>query len=130
MGALLKPETFLVLGLPIGSFLAASFPKKSPACDTSTPRSAPWPASTGTPSGRLPDPLRRPAGRRLRQQPHHLGHHAALLSGMIFGAGVFASGIFTAKMIRKAADMSFIYALLIGVAMGFLIQRVGASSQA
>ena len=103
MGALLKPETFLVIGLPIGGFLGAKLSgRKSPACEYVH-------ASERTPGRRYWDAFLGGVlilfGARLAggcTSGHIISGITQLsLSGMIFGAGVFASGIFTAKMIRK-----------------------------
>lgn len=105
MGALLKPETFLVIGLPIGGFLGAKLSgKKSPACEyvhasERTVGRRYWDAFLG---GFLILFGARLAGGCT--SGHIISGITQLsLSGMIFGAGVFASGIFTAKMIRKVA---------------------------
>jgi hypothetical protein len=105
MGSFLKAETFLVLGLPIGGFLASRLSgRKAPACE-------------------MVHAMERSTGRRYLDaflggvlilfgarlaggctSGHIISGITQLsLSGMIFGAGVFASGIFTAKMIRKGA---------------------------
>ncbi len=104
MGALLKPETYLVLGLPLGGFLAARFGRaaKAPACE-------------------LVHAMERSTGIRYRDAfiggflivfgarlaggctSGHIisGIMQLSISGLIFGAAVFASGIATAKLIRS-----------------------------
>lgn len=104
VGALLKPETFLVLGLPIGGFIGARISgRKAPACE-------------------MVHAMERSTGRRYLDA--FLGGFLILfgarlaggctsghiisgimqlsVSGMVFGAGVFAAGIVTAKLIRRA----------------------------
>ena len=104
MGALLKPETYLVLGLPIGGFLAARLGRtaKAPACE-------------------MVHAMERSTGLRYRDAfiggflivfgarlaggctSGHIisGIMQLSVSGLIFGAAVFASGIATAKFIRQ-----------------------------
>lgn len=105
MGAFLKPETFLVLGLPIGGFLAAKMSgRKAPACEyvhaaERTTARRYWDAFLG---GFLILFGARLAG---GCTSGHIisGITQLAVSSMIFGAAVFATGIFTAKMIRKGA---------------------------
>jgi uncharacterized membrane protein YedE/YeeE len=106
MGALFKPETFLVIGLVIGGFLAAR-----------TDRRAKAPAIERVHAMETSDAARyRDAfiggllivfGARLAggcTSGHIISGITQLsLSGIVFGAAVFASGIFTAKLIRKGA---------------------------
>lgn len=105
VGALLRPETFLVLGLPIGGFLGARLSgRKAPACEYVH-------AAERTPARRYRDAFLGGVlilfGARLAGGCTSgliiSGITQLSVSGMIFGAGVFASGIFTAKMIRKGA---------------------------
>ena len=104
MGELFKPETFLVLGLPIGGFIASRVSgKKAPACEMVH-------AMERTTARRYLDTFLGGFlilfGARLAggcTSGHIISGIMQLsVSGMIFGAGVFASGIFTAKMIRRA----------------------------
>lgn len=106
MGSLLKPETFLVLGLPIGGFLAARLSKtKAPACEYVHA------GEQRTPARRYRDAFLGGFlilfGARLAggcTSGHIISGITQLaVSSMIFGAAVFATGIFTAKMIRKEA---------------------------
>ena len=106
MGALFKPETFLVIGLVIGGFLAARTDKraKAPAVELVH-------AMETSTSARYRDAFLGGVlivfGARLAggcTSGHIISGITQLsLSGMIFGAAVFASGIFTAKLIRKGA---------------------------
>jgi hypothetical protein len=105
MGALFKPETFLVIGLPIGGLLGAKLSgKKSPACEYVH-------AAERTVGRRYGDAFLGGVlilfGARLAggcTSGHIISGITQLaVSSMIFGAGVFASGIFTAKMIRTGA---------------------------
>jgi uncharacterized membrane protein YedE/YeeE len=106
MGALMKTETWLVLGLPIGGFLASRLGKapKAPACE-------------------MVHAMERTTGTRYRDAflggflivfgarlaggctSGHIisGIMQLSISGLIFGAAVFATGIATAKLIRKGA---------------------------
>ena len=106
IGSLLKPETFIVLGLPIGGFLAARMAKtKAPACEFVHA------GEHRTPARRYRDAFLGGFlilfGARLAggcTSGHIISGMTQLaVSGMIFGAAVFATGIFTAKMIRKEA---------------------------
>ena len=104
MGALFKPETFLVIGLVIGGFLAARTDKraKAPAVELVH-------AMETSTSARYRDAFLGGVlivfGARLAggcTSGHIISGITQLsLSGIIFGAAVFASGIFTAKLIRK-----------------------------
>ncbi len=102
MGSVLKPETFLVIGLLIGGFLAARLGReKAPACEmvhaneTSTARRY-LNAFLG---GFLIVLGARIAGGCT--SGHIISGITQLsVSGMIFGAATFASGIVTAKSIR------------------------------
>lgn len=106
MGALFKPETFLVIGLVIGGFLAARTDKrgKAPAIEQVH-------AMETSTAARYRDAflggLLIVFGARLAggcTSGHIISGITQLsLSGIVFGAAVFASGIFTAKLIRKAA---------------------------
>lgn len=106
MGALLKPETYLVLGLPIGGFLAARLGKsaKAPACEMVH-------AMERTTATRYRDAFIGGFlivfGARLAggcTSGHIISGIMQLsISGLIFGAAVFASGIVTAKTIRRGA---------------------------
>lgn len=106
IGSVLKPETFLVLGLPIGGFLAARLAKvKPPACEYVHA------GEHRTPARRYRDAFLGGFlilfGARLAggcTSGHIISGMTQLaVSGLIFGAAVFATGIFTAKMIRKEA---------------------------
>ena len=100
MGALFKPETFLVIGLVIGGFLAARTDKrgKAPAIEQVH-------AMETSTAARYRDAfiggLLIVFGARLAGGC--TSGHIISLSGIVFGAAVFASGIFTAKLIRKGA---------------------------
>ena len=106
MGAFFKPETFLVIGLVIGGFIAARTDKraKAPAVE----RVHAMETST---SARYRDAFLGGVlivfGARLAggcTSGHIISGITQLsLSGIVFGAAVFASGIFTAKLIRKEA---------------------------
>lgn len=104
MGALMKPETWLVIGLLIGGFASARTGKqpKAPAVETVHAMET----STGK---RYRDAflggLLIVFGARLAggcTSGHIISGIMQLsISGMIFGAAVFASGILTAKAIRR-----------------------------
>jgi uncharacterized membrane protein YedE/YeeE len=106
MGEFLKPETYLVFGLLIGGFLAARLgtQAKAPACEMVH-------AMETSTSKRYRDAfiggLLIVFGARLAggcTSGHIISGIMQLsISGMIFGAAVFASGIFTAKRIAKGA---------------------------
>ena len=106
MGALFKPETFLVIGLVIGGFVAARTDKraKAPAVERVH-------AMETSNAARYRDAflggLLIVFGARLAggcTSGHIISGITQLsLSGIVFGAAVFASGIFTAKLIRKGA---------------------------
>jgi len=104
MGALFKPETFLVIGLVIGGFIAARTDTrpKAPAFEhvhaMETSKGARY-------RNAFLGGLLIVFGARLAggcTSGHIISGITQLsLSGMVFGAAVFASGIFTAKLIRK-----------------------------
>lgn len=106
MGALLKPETWLVIGLLIGGFAAARTGNqpKAPAIETVH-------AMETSVGKRYRDAfiggLLIVFGARLAggcTSGHIISGIMQLsISGIIFGAAVFASGIFTAKALRKGA---------------------------
>lgn len=106
MGELFKPETWLVIGLIIGGFVAArtGHQPKAPAIEKVH-------AMETTVGKRYRDAflggLLIVFGARMAggcTSGHIISGIMQLsISGMIFGAAVFASGIFTAKMIRKGA---------------------------
>ena len=106
MGALVKPETFLVIGLLIGGFVAARTDRrnKPPAFERVH-------AMETSNSARYRDAFIGGVlivfGARLAggcTSGHIISGITQLsLSGIVFGAAVFASGIFTAKLIRKGA---------------------------
>jgi len=106
MGALFKPETFLVVGLVIGGFLAARTDKR-----TRLPEVERVHAMETSDAARYRDAfiggLLIVFGARLAggcTSGHIISGITQLsLSGIVFGAAVFASGIFTAKLIRKGA---------------------------
>jgi uncharacterized membrane protein YedE/YeeE len=103
MGSFLKPETFLVLGLLLGGFLAAKL-----AGDKAAPAEYPHPSETSK-------------GKRYRDafiggflivfgariaggctSGHIISGITQLsISGLLFAAGVFATGILTAKLMHK-----------------------------
>ncbi|MBI2407366.1 MAG: YeeE/YedE family protein [Gemmatimonadetes bacterium] len=105
MGSLIKPETFLLIGLLVGGFLAAKL-----AGDKAAPAEYPHPSETTT-------------GKRYRDafiggflivfgariaggctSGHIISGITQLsISGMIFAAGVFATGILTAKLMHREA---------------------------
>ncbi len=104
LGDFAKPETFLVLGLLIGGFLASRFaPKRAPKLEF---------IRAGETSALL---RYRDAflggvliifGARLAggcTSGHIISGITQLsVSGLLFGAAVFASGIFTARLLQKA----------------------------
>jgi uncharacterized membrane protein YedE/YeeE len=106
MGALFKPETFLVIGLVIGGFIAARTDKRGKAPEFERVHAM----ETST-SARYRDAFLGGVlivfGARLAggcTSGHIISGITQLsLSGIVFGAAVFASGIFTAKLIRKGA---------------------------
>lgn len=106
MGALLKPETWLVIGLPIGGFLAAKLGKapKAPACEMvhAMERSTAVRYRDAFLGGFLILFGARLAG---GCTSGHIisGIMQLSVSGLIFGAAVFATGIATAKLIRRGA---------------------------
>jgi uncharacterized membrane protein YedE/YeeE len=105
MGGVLKPETFLVIGLLVGGFLAARIGRvKAPACE--------WYARETSTGRRYFDAFlggfliligARLAGGCTSGQIIS-GITQLSVSSMIFGAATFASGIVTAKSIRKARE--------------------------
>jgi uncharacterized membrane protein YedE/YeeE len=105
MGALLKPETYIVIGLPIGGFLAARFGRtKAPACEMvhAMERSTAVRYRDAFLGGFLIVFGARLAGGCT--SGHIISGITQLsISGFIFGAAVFASGIATAKLIRTGA---------------------------
>jgi uncharacterized membrane protein YedE/YeeE len=106
MGALFKPETFLVIGLVIGGLIAARTDTrgKAPAYERVH-------AMETSNAARYRDAFLGGVlivfGARLAggcTSGHIISGITQLsLSGMVFGAAVFATGIFTAKLIRKGA---------------------------
>ena len=105
MGSFLKPETFLVIGLLIGGFVAARL-----AGDRAAPAEYPHPGET-TPGKRYRDAFiggflivfgARVAG---GCTSGHIisGITQLAMSGLLFAAGVFATGILTAKLMHKGA---------------------------
>lgn len=106
MGALLKPETFLVIGLLIGGFASSRLGRqaKAPAYEMVH-------AMEGSRNARLRDAflggLLIVFGARLAggcTSGHIISGITQLsISSMIFAAAVFASGIGTAKLIRRGA---------------------------
>ncbi|HEY3286249.1 MAG TPA: YeeE/YedE thiosulfate transporter family protein [Gemmatimonadaceae bacterium] len=106
MGSLIKPETFLVIGLLIGGFLAAKL-----AGDHAAPAEYPHPGET-TKGKRYRDAFiggflivfgARIAGGCT--SGHIISGITQLsVSGMIFAAGVFAAGILTAKLMHRGAQ--------------------------
>lgn len=104
MGSLMKPETWLVLGLIIGGFASAHLGRqpRAPAVEKVH-------AMETTTGKRYRDAfvggLLIVFGARLAggcTSGHIISGIMQLsISGMIFGAAVFASGIFTAKTLRK-----------------------------
>ena len=103
MGSLLKPETYLVVGLLIGGFLASRVGR-----DASPPLEMIHTGETTT-AARYRDAflggLLIVFGARVAggcTSGHIISGITQLsVSGLIFGAGVFASGIVTAKMLHK-----------------------------
>ena len=109
MGSLFKPETFLVLGLLIGGFLGAKLNReKAPKCEMIH-------SGETTTGKRYRDAFIGGflivVGARIAggcTSGHIISGITQLsVSGFIFGAGVFATGIFTAKMLngRTAAGV-------------------------
>jgi uncharacterized membrane protein YedE/YeeE len=105
MGSFLKPETFLVLGLLIGGFLAAKL-----AGDKAAPAEYPHPGET-TKAKRYRNAFiggflivfgARIAGGCT--SGHIISGITQLsVSGLLFAAGTFATGILTAKLLHKGA---------------------------
>ncbi len=103
MGSLLAPETYLVVGLLIGGFLASRISRES------APRLEMVHTGEKTTAARYRDAfiggLLIVFGARIAggcTSGHIISGITQLsVSGLIFGAGVFASGIFTAKMLKK-----------------------------
>lgn len=103
MGSLIKPETFLVIGLLIGGFLAARFGGQAAAKAESV-----HPGET-TASKRNRDAFLGGVlivfGARIAggcTSGHIISGITQLsVSGLIFAAGVFATGILTAKTLQK-----------------------------
>jgi len=103
VGDVAKPETFLVLGLLIGGFAAARFsPKRAPRVELIHP------GQTSTTSRYLQAFLGGFLiifGARLAggcTSGHIISGITQLsVSGLMFAAAVFASGIFTARLLRK-----------------------------
>ena len=107
MGSVFKPETFLVIGLLLGGFGAARLGRqKAPACEMVHARET----SIGK---RYLDAflggLLIVFGARLAggcTSGHIISGITQLsVSGMLFGATTFASGIVTAKFIRKSGEV-------------------------
>lgn len=104
MGALIKPETMLVIGLLIGGFLAFRFGARRPV-----PSFAILHAMETTPARRYANAFIGGAlllfGARLAggcTSGHIISGITQLsLSGMVFGAGVFVAGIATAKLLKR-----------------------------
>ena len=105
VGGALKPETMLAAGLVLGGFLAARFGRRR----GETCAAGPVHASEKSGGSRL---LHAFVGGFLLLFGARLaggctsGHVISgilqlSLSGLVFGAGVFASGIFTAKLLKK-----------------------------
>lgn len=103
MGSLIKPETFLVVGLLIGGFLASRLGKQPPV---STESVHPGETTTGK---RYRDAFLGGVlivfGARLAggcTSGHIISGITQLsVSGLLFAAGVFATGILTAKLLHK-----------------------------
>ena len=106
MGSFLQPESFLVIGLLIGGFIAARTSEKRIPTETKAIH-----AHEHTPARRYVNAFFGGVlilfGARLAggcTSGHIISGITQLsLSGMLFGAGVFLSGIVTAKSIRRAA---------------------------
>ena len=106
MGEFFKPESFLVIGLLIGGFIAARTDKraKAPAVELVHAMET---STTARYRDAFIGGLLIVFGARLAggcTSGHIISGITQLsLSGIVFGAAVFASGIFTAKLIRKEA---------------------------
>lgn len=106
MGSLIKPETFLVIGLLIGGFLASKL-----AGDKAAAAEYPHTGETST-GKRYRDAflggLLIVFGARIAggcTSGHIISGIMQLsVSGLIFAAGVFATGILTAKALHKGAN--------------------------
>lgn len=106
MGSFMKPESFLVLGLLIGGFLASRLFKAAPAAAEVVH------AGETTTGKRYRDAFiggflivfgARIAGGCT--SGHIISGITQLsVSGLVFAAGVFATGILTAKMLHKGAN--------------------------
>ena len=106
MGDFLKPETFLVLGLLIGGFIASRVTREAtPAADTVHP-------GEKTTFARYRDAFIGGfliiVGSRIAggcTSGHIISGMTQLsVSGFIFAAGVFASGIATAKLLQRGGN--------------------------
>lgn len=103
MGALFKPETFLVIGLAIGGFLASRLSHaKAPKLEMVHANET---SSTRRYLNAFAGGFLIVFGARLAggcTSGHIISGITQLsLSGLLFGAGVFATGILTAKLIHK-----------------------------
>lgn len=104
MGSLIKPETMLVIGLLIGGFLAYRFGASRPRASVEILH-----AIETTPARRYANAFIGGAlllfGARLAggcTSGHIISGITQLsLSGMVFAAGVFVSGIATAKLLKR-----------------------------
>ncbi len=104
MGSILKPETFLVLGLPLGGFLARRFFGGPTTCEMIH-------RGERTVGARYRDAFIGGFlilfGARLAggcTSGHIISGISQLsISGFLFGAGVFATGILTAKLLSRRA---------------------------
>lgn len=100
MGGLARPETMIAVGLLVGGFLSPRFGRRKPVSE-STPGKV---ASSRLVSGFIGGFLLL-FGARLAggcTSGHVISGISQLsISGLVFGAGVFASGIVTAKLLKR-----------------------------
>lgn len=102
MGALVRPETMIAVGLVLGGFLASRFGRRKPDPKPSTQKAPRLRMVYAFFGGFLLLFGARLAGGCT--SGHVISGISQLsISGLVFGAGVFASGILTAKLLKKGA---------------------------
>lgn len=104
VGGLLRPETLLVLGLLIGGFAAARLGRRGAACAAAEPVHAHEGSAGRRYLNAFIGGFLLLFGARLAggcTSGHVISGISQLsVSGLLFGAGVFATGIVTAKLLR------------------------------